>query len=503
MIVCMLLIATIVPAVGSQNSRIMIPMTSNSIAQQTSLENWTEIQKLLASDGATGDKFGYSVSLDNDTALIGAHFDDNRGSAYVFTHTGTTWTQQTKLLASDGAAYDYFGCSVSLDDNTALIGALNDESGFGSVYVFTRTGTTWTQQQRLFASDGSIGDNFGCSVSLSDNTALIGAVYGDGVEQNTGTAYVFTRTGTIWTQQAKLLALDGATVDNFGISVSLNNGTALIGAPFDDSSRGSAYVFTLTGTTWTQQAKLFALDGATGNWFGYSVSLDGDTALIGTPANESTYVFTRTGTTWTQEAKLIPSDGTIGFGYSVCLEFDTALIGAKTDDDNGVWSGSAYVFAHTGTTWMQQQKLLASDGTAYDWFGISVSLSGDTALIGAWGDDDNGNESGSAYIFTREGGTPNLQIDITTQGIGVDAAITNNGIVNATGVEWQIHVEGGIFGYINTTVDGTIDVPMGETRTVTTGLFLGLGPFTIIVKANDKEKTATGIILLFYVLGIT
>jgi hypothetical protein len=369
--------------------------------------------------------------------------------------------------------------------------------------VFTRTGTTWTQQQRLFASDGSIGDNFGCSVSLSDNTALIGAVYGDGFEQNTGTAYVFTRTGTIWSQQAKLLALDGATVDNFGISVSLDNGTALIGAPFDDSSRGSAYVFTLTETTWTQQAKLFALDGATGNWFGYSVSLDGDTALIGTPANESTYVFTRTGTTWTQEAKLIPSDGTIGFGYSVCLEFDTALIGAKTDDDNGVWSGSAYVFAHTGTTWMQQQKLLASDGTDYDWFGISVSLSGDTALIGAWGDDDNGNESGSAYIFTREGETPNLQIDITTQGIGVDAAITNNGIVNANGVEWQIHVEGGIFGYINTTVDGTIDVPMGETRTVTTGLFLGLGPFTIIVKANDKEKTAKGIILLFYVLGIT
>ena len=379
------MIATAIPAVKSlENSAI------NSTVSSTPLESMaasrTGMQKLLASDGAARNWFGQSVSLAGDTALIGA---DNK--AYVFTRTGTTWTQQAKLPV---------GGPVSLSGDTALIGA----DGGDSAYVFTRTGTTWTQQQKLTASDGATGDYFGCSVSLSGNTALIGAYQRYGPTGRPGYAYVFTRTGTTWTQQQKLTASD--STNDFGVSVSLLGDTALIG-----TSKESAYVFTRTGTTWTQQQKLLAADGEEGDGFGDSVSLSGDTALIGASDDNdnggdgsgSTYVFTRTGTTWTQQAKLLASDGAEMdyFGNSVSLSGDTALIGAEDDDDIAAgMAGSAYVFTRTGTTWAQKLKIHAVDGEASNEFGCSVSLSGDTALIGAEDDDDNGEFSGSAYVFT-------------------------------------------------------------------------------------------------------
>lgn len=412
----MLMIATTIPTVESlKNSSIKIMVPNTPLTSTTS--NWTETQKLLALDGATDDEFSSSVSLDGDTAIIGAPFDDDNGidsgSVYVFTRTGSTWTQQAKLLASDGAADDRFGWSVSLDDNTVLIGAIwDDDNGgnSGSAYVYTRTGSTWTQQEKLLASDGSEHDSFANSVSLNSDTALIGTYLDDDNGDASGSVYVFKRIGTTWTQQAKLLASDNAQGDLFGKSVSIYGETALIGAVQDDDNgaeSGSAYVFTCAGTSWTQQAKLLASDGTPGDAFGYSVSLYGETALIGanykTSGTGATYVFTRTGNTWTQQAKLIASDGDSGdnFGKSVSYFADTALIGALNHDD-GNNSGSAYMFTRTGTTWTEQQKLLAADGTAGDWFGWSVSLNINTCLIGAVWDDDNGGNSGSAYVFTKE-----------------------------------------------------------------------------------------------------
>jgi len=388
-LICVLLIATAVPAaVSLKNSAINTTIPSTPLISMET--NWTEMQKLLASDGAAGDVFGVSVSLSGDTALIGACLDyDNgkwSGSAYVFTSTGT-WTQQAKLLASDGSAGDSFGCSVSLSGDTALIGAYaDDDKGdtSGSAYVFTRTGTTWTQQAKLLASDGAMGDHFGWSVSLSGDTALIGAPFDDDKGDSSGSAYVFTRTGTTWTQQAKLLASDGAYDDSFGYSVSLSGNTALIG--FDNENgadSGSAYVFTRTGTTWTQQAKLLALDGAAGDSFGYAVSLDGNTALIGAISDDdngvdsgSAYVFTRTGTTWTQQAKLLASHGADldFFSGSVSLDGDIALIGAPAYMQIVIGIGSVYVFTRTGTTWTQHQKLRALDDAPYDSYGYTVSL---------------------------------------------------------------------------------------------------------------------------------
>jgi hypothetical protein len=366
---------------------------------------WTEKQKIIAPDGALLDGFS-SVSVDGDTAIIGAYYDDDNGadsgSAYVFTRTDHVWTQQAKLLASDGAPGDFFGSHVSLDGDTVLIGADADDNSKGSVYVFTCTGAIWTQQAKLLASDGVAGDNFSRSMSIYGNTAIIGALKDDDNGLDSGSAYVFTRTGTTWTQQAKLLALDGTADDNFGISVSIYGDTALIGTSYYPS--GAAYVFTRTGTTWTQQKKILPSDETTG--FGSSVSLDRDTALIGAAGDDekgfccgAAYVFTRTDSTWTQQAKLLPSDGKIieFFGWSVSLSGNTALIGANADSDNGLGSGSAYVFTRTGTTWTQQQKLLASDGKGNDGFGWYVSLDDNTALVGSPGN----NLKGAVYAFER------------------------------------------------------------------------------------------------------
>jgi len=507
--VCMLLIATAVPAVTSvKNSA--INTTAPSCPLTSIAASWGETQKLLASDGAKGDYFGYFVSLDGDTVLIGAPYDDGyKGSVYVFTRTGTTWTQQAKLLASDGSAGDMFGYFVSLDGDTALIAAsLDDDNGVdsGSAYVFTRTGTTWTQQAKLLASDGAADDQFGCSISLDGDTALIGANCTDDNGVDSGSAYVFTRTGTTWTQQAKLLASDGSAGDQFSFyGASLDGDTALIGAVYEDDKgvdSGSAYVFTRTGTTWTQQAKLLASDGVAGDWFGYFISLDGDTALIGALQDDdngkdsgSAYVFTRNGTTWTQQAKLLASDGARMdiFGNDVSLDGDTALIGAVQDDDNGFQSGSAYVFTRSGTTWTQQQKLLASDGARGDLFGCDVSLDGDTVLIGAPADGDNGLNSGSVYVFMKGG----IEIDITG-GLGVNAVITNHGITNVTNVTWQLHVKGGILGRINKTVNGTIDIPAGGSKTVGTGILFGLGALSITATVAVEEKTAKGTQIIIF-----
>lgn len=322
-------------------------------------DSWVQQAKLIGSDAIHWCRFGRSVYLAGDTALIGAPGDDDNGnlsgSVYVFTRTGTIWTQQAKLLASDGAPDDRFGWSVSLYNNTALIGAYRDgDNGeySGSAYVFTRTNTTWIQEQKLIASDGESFDFFGSSVSITADTALIGAP-GYDYPPIPGYSYVFIRSGTTWTQQAKLLAPDCEDGDHFGDSIVLAGDTVLIGATADDDNgynSGSVYVFTCSDSIWTYQQKLLALDGAEQDMFGVSVSLSNNTALIGAVRDDdytgSAYVFTRNGTIWTQQAKLIASDGSAVdcFADSVSIDTDTALIGAPSDDDNGLNSGSAYIF---------------------------------------------------------------------------------------------------------------------------------------------------------------
>jgi hypothetical protein len=382
--------------------------------------------QLTASDGAASDQFGYSVAISGDTAVVGAYQHAvggkaNQGAAYVFTRSGTTWSQQAELTASDGAASDSFGYAVAIDGNTAVVGAPWDNVGAtigqGSAYVFTRSGIIWSEQQKLTASDGATTDYFGWSVSVSGETAMVGAPYDDvGAYVNQGSAYVYARSGTTWSEQQKLTASDGSSGRAFGCSVAIAGDTAVAGAYHDivgaNADQGSAYVFVRSGTTWSEQQKLTAADGHSGDLFGCSVALSGDTAVVGAYYNDvganvhqgSAYVFTRSGTTWSQQANLTDVYGAAGdfFGRSVAVSGDTAVVGAYMDDVGAnTDQGSACVFARDGTTWSAQSQLTAADGAAGDYFGYSVAVSDSTAVVGAYMDTVGANgQQGSAYVFT-------------------------------------------------------------------------------------------------------
>lgn len=380
---------------------------------------WVQQAKMTANGGLALDEFGFSVAISGDTALVGAPYNSaaasSGGAAYVFVRSGATWVQQARLLANDAELQDYFGWSVALSGDTALIGASgDDDKGYnaGSAYIFVRNGTVWSQQAKLPASDGAAGDYYGSSVALSADTALVGAHQDNAVGAYSGSAYIFVRNGTTWSEQAKLVAADGASGDYFGLATSLSGDTALVGAFNDDdkgTNSGSAYVFVRSGTMWSQEAKLLAADGAAMDEFGRAVALSGNTALIGAHMHAvgakagqgSAYVFVRNGTTWSNEAILVNSNGATGdrFGFSVALLDNTALVGAFFDDDKGNNSGSASIFERSGTVWSQKANLVAADGADSDYFGISVALASDTALVGAYHDDDKGQDSGSAYVF--------------------------------------------------------------------------------------------------------
>lgn len=383
-------------------------------------------QKLLAADGAANDLFGSAVALSGNTAAIGAQQDDvtgaDQGTVYVFVRNGATWHQQARLNAADGAANDYFGSAVALSGDTLVVGATCDDFGLtenqGSVYVFTRNGTVWTQQQKLIANDGAAEDRFGVALALDGDTLVVGAHADDvGINANQGSAYVFTRnavTQPVWTQQQKLTANDGVAQAAFGYALALDQETLVIGAPSDTIGanifQGSAYVFTRNGTGWTLQQKLMAADGAARDQFGYAVALGGDTVLLGAPnddlgvqANQgSAYVFVRNGTSWAQQQQLTASDGAADdeFGYAVALNGELMLIGALFDDiGTNNEPGSAYLFARNNVNWMQQRKLFAADGRNRDILGVAVALERGTVLLGASMADAKATDQGAVYAF--------------------------------------------------------------------------------------------------------
>jgi len=395
---------------------------------------WSEQAHPTAADTPTADDlFGYAVALDGDTAVVGAVFDDDggtdAGSAYVYTRSGITWTLQQKLVASDGAGGDNFGVSVAINGDSIVVGAfLEDHVGTGldagAAYVFTRNGAVWTQQQKLIASDGADGDRFGVDVAISSDTVVVGAYLDDnGLETTAGSAYVFTRSGTVWTEQQKLTASDGLADDQFGISVAIEGDTSAIGSRQDDTlagvNAGSAYVFTRSGTSWTEQQKLTASDGGLGDNLGYTIELSGNTVIVASIADDnaggtdagSAYVFTRSGTVWSEQQKLTATDGAASdfFGTSLAIQGDTVIVGSSADDIDGVGTnaGSAYVYRRCNGVWTEDRKLFASDGASADEFGRSAAIDGDTVVISAGLDDTaSGADAGSIYVFTSAASCP-------------------------------------------------------------------------------------------------
>lgn len=369
-------------------------------------ESLGETAKLTASDAAAGDSFGGAVSLDGDTALVGAphHGVALAGSAYILVRSAGAWMQQQQLTDSDAAAGDRFSLSVALDGDTAVVGAPQDQAfpdAAGYADVFVRNQGIWSLQQRLTASDGAPGDRFGWAVAIAGDTVVVGA-YGD------DSSYVFVRNGSAWTQEQKLTAADAA---GLGASVSIDADTVVLGAPYTDTpgaGEGSAYVFVRTGSNWTQQQKLVHLTPGPPDHFGSSVSVDGDTVAVGAPwyggYAGSAYIFVRNGTIWFTQQQLIPSDAPAFdfFGSSVSIDGTTVVIGAPGNDGPaGDDQGAAYVFVRNVDTWTEAQKLIASDACGDEGLGLAVAIDGNTVAIGDSNDSGApGLLHGSAYVFT-------------------------------------------------------------------------------------------------------
>jgi hypothetical protein len=463
----------------SQIQALMGEKSSLPVVLSRTAENKTSQQAYLKpSNTDMGDEFGSLVAVSGDTVVVGAPYEfssatgvngnqnDNSaaysGAAYVFVRSGSSWSQQAYLKASNTDASDYFGETVAVSGDTIVVGASfeasnaigvngnqNDDSAAraGAAYVFVRSGTTWSQQAYLKASNTESGDSFGNSVAISGDTIVIGAELEDssatgvnGDQTNNlasfaGAAYVFVRSGGTWNQQAYLKASNTDTDPNardaFGCSVAVSGDTIVIGAHREDSDAigvngdqtnndlpesGAAYVFVRSAGTWNQQAYLKASNTDGGDFYGNAVAVSGDTVVVGAWYEDSNatgvngdqtnnlaamsgaaYVYVRSGGSWSQQAYLKASntDAADNFAYSVSISGDRIVVGAFDEDSNatGVYgnqndnsadhSGAAYLFTRSGGSWSQLFYIKPSNTNAADLFGHSVAISGETFISGA------------------------------------------------------------------------------------------------------------------------
>ncbi len=373
-------------------------------------------------DLGQSDQFGLSVDLSGTTLIAGAELHDpsggngKHGAAYVFVRTASGWIQEAKLTSSSYDPGDRFGFQVALDGDTAVVGAPFDDNdnalSSGAAYVFARTAGVWSEEARLVASDKAVLDNFGASVSIDGDSVAIGADRDSTSSLNyCGSVYVFVRNGTTWTQEAKLVASDAQSYDELGQSVVIRGDTVVAGAWSHDTNgllnSGAAYVFERNGSVWSQSAKLTASDGAGGDWFGMAVALEADTLVVGAPRDDgahwddgSAYVFARNGSVWTEQVKLTDFQGQYHdeFGSSVDIEGDRIAVGLPWA---GISAGSVELFSRTGSVWTGELEMIGSDCDGNDYLGSSVALSGDLLVGGTPGGETppTGLGTGELYVF--------------------------------------------------------------------------------------------------------
>ena len=398
--------------------------------------------------------FSVSVSADGNTAIVGGPYDNYPnnnypvGAAWVWTRNGGVWTQQgTKLIGSGTVgnnAVQGYSVSLSADGNTAIVGGPDDgvdnASEWGAAWVWTRSGGTWSQQGTKLVGSGAVPNAYqGQSVSLSadGNTAILG---GWNDNRGTGAAWVWTRSGGVWTQQGTKL-VGGCLSQGYSVSLSADGNTAIVGGPYDNSYAGAACVWTRSGGVWTQQGTKLIGSGTVGNAVqGYSVSLsaDGNTAIVGGPSDNSgigaAWVWTRSGGTWSQQGTKLVGSGAVGAanqGNSVSLSADgnTAIVGGVGDNS---YAGAAWVWTRSGGVWAQKGAKLVGSGAVNTPHGgqqgVSVSLSadGNTAIIG--GNIDNG-YAGASWVFAAPASTVPV---ITTQPVSVFRQAGENATFSVT-----------------------------------------------------------------------
>ena len=515
---------------------------------------------LKATNAEQGDRLGYSVAISTDTLVIGAPGKDSgAGVVYIYTLSGTTWQPQAILKASNAEANDAFGGSVAISGDTVAVGASGEDGSAlggpddnstinaGGVYIFVRSGTSWSQQARLKASNAEARDSFGTSVSISGETAVVGAPDEDsslagGQNDNSalsaGAAYVFARSGTTWSQQAFLKASNAETYDTFGYALTISGETLAVGAFSEDSSAiggpndnsavmaGAVYVFIRSGTAWSQQAYLKGSNTEQFDLFGWSVAISGETLVVGArgeksngvggPGNNSAnsagaaYVFVRSGTTWSQQAYLKASNTETydDFGWSVAVSGDTIVVGAAGEDssstggqsDNSTLNaGAAYVYVRSGTTWIQQAYLKSSTAASHSYFGEAASISGNNLVIGA---EMEINTTGAAYVFTRSGTTweqkANSRGSTARAGDNFGYSVATSGVFLAVGTPGDDSIAenaGAVYIFMYDWDDwqrvATINAPNAEAND-RFGWSVSISGAALIVGAPGEDSSTTG-----------
>lgn len=389
------------------------------------LADINESAKLVPDQGAASDRMGNAVAASGNTVVVGAFNNDegaaiDAGAAYVYVRdAGGNWTQQQRIVSPIPTSFDYFGHSVAISGDTLAIGAYFDDEGAaidaGAVYVYTRAGGIWTLQQRVVADTPASSDRFGYSVALDGDTLAVGATLDDSAGgNNSGAAYVFTRTGSAWNQQQRLLAAAPLANSLLGSSIAVSGDRLVVGAASANTvlgaGAGAAYVFSRAVNVWTQQSLLIPGTGAANDNFGQSVDIDGTSLIVGQPNFDSVAgfnsgrasVYIEAGGVWSLQSTLTATDAAQDdfFGLAVSIAGNLAVVGAYFEDATAVNGGSAYVFRRDGVLWTQLDKYIASDAGIGDQFGFGVALSGGTAIIGAPYDDNTfGTDAGAAYIF--------------------------------------------------------------------------------------------------------
>ena len=369
--------------------------------------------KLLPSDGASGDLFGASVAIDGTTIAVGSPHDEERGSIYIFERDGGGWVESQKLTASDAMIRDRMGTVAILGDllvagapSTTFMGRM------GGAYVFRKIGSNWIEEQKLNASDGHSGDKFGTSVAVLNNVIIVGANEhdngGGSSTQDSGSAYVFEWDGTSWDQTQKLTPAVMTAGDRFGKEIAVEGNILAIGANQNEiggPNAGSVYIFNRMGGVWSEGQKLIASDTAAINYFGDSIAFEGELLAIGAYNNNSSigaaYIFDLQAGIWTESQKLVADDAVSGdfFGFSVAANDSQIAVTSLFDDDNGDNSGSAYIYEKVLGLWLEDQKIIGMGTSAGDNLGISASMTNLYLIIGAWYDDENGDDSGAVYVF--------------------------------------------------------------------------------------------------------
>lgn len=382
--------------------------------------------KLLSPDLSADDRFGYSVSISGDYLIAGAGYEDtggsNAGAAYIFHRTGTnTWDSGVKIMAADAQADDHFGLSVAISGDYAIVGAYFEDTGgsyAGAAYIFHRTGTnSWDTGVKIVAPDAQANDLFGWSVAISGDYGIVGARGEDSGGSASGAAYIFYRTGTnSWDAGVKVTASDASAQDKFGWSVAISGDYAIVGAYYQESigglntNTGAAYIFNRTGTnSWDAGVRITAYDAQPDDQFGSSVAISGDYIIVGAPDVDSAgddsgaaYTYRRIGTnSWDPGVKIIAHDSQAqdSFGVSVSISGEYAVVGA---DRKELYTGAAYLFQRIGTNnWNSGVKLIAFDGQTMDFFGWTVAISGDYIVIGAYEEESGGSDAGAVYGLLR------------------------------------------------------------------------------------------------------